>query len=141
MAQQRSINGVTKEALLKSYQKRLRDGVKAMVDNFTEIIKLAKSEEDSAVTRATQAEQDYYEMEVRAANIVRAGESLVKLIADMKQFFIVNSFTLMNESVLNNTKVLEKTSMESDAKLQAIRDDIATDLIELEEEYYLSPYK
>jgi mediator of RNA polymerase II transcription subunit 22 len=143
MSQQRGggVNGVTKEALLKSYQKRLRDGIKAMADNFTEVIKLAKNEDDSAVMRPTQAEQDYYEMEVRSANIVRAGESLVKLIADMKQFFIVNSFTLMNESILNNTKVLEKTLQENDSKLQIIRDEIATDLLELEEEYYLSPNK
>ena len=30
----------TKEALLKSYQKRLKDDVRAMVDNYVEIIKL-----------------------------------------------------------------------------------------------------
>ena len=32
----------TKEALLKSYQKRLKDDVKSMVDNYVEIIKLGK---------------------------------------------------------------------------------------------------
>lgn len=31
-----------KEALLKSYQKHLKDDVRAMVDNYVEIIKLAK---------------------------------------------------------------------------------------------------
>ena len=141
MAQQRGLSSGTKEALLKTYQKRLKDGVKAMVDNFTEIIKLAKSEEDSVVTRIAQAEQDYYEMEVRAANIVRAGESLVRLIADMKQFFIVNSFTLVNESLMNNAKNLEKAIIENDVKLLSIRDEVAIDLMELEEEYYSSPYK
>jgi len=32
----------TKEALLKSYQKRLKDDIKSMVDNYVEIIKLGK---------------------------------------------------------------------------------------------------
>jgi len=32
----------SKEALLKSYQKRLKDDIKSMVDNYVEIIKLGK---------------------------------------------------------------------------------------------------
>ena len=32
----------SKEALLKSYQKRLKDDIRAMIDNYLEIIKLAK---------------------------------------------------------------------------------------------------
>jgi len=32
----------TKEALLKSYQKRLKDDIKSMVENYVEIIKVGK---------------------------------------------------------------------------------------------------
>ena len=32
----------SKEALLKSYQKRLKDDIKSMIEHFTEIIKLGK---------------------------------------------------------------------------------------------------
>jgi mediator of RNA polymerase II transcription subunit 22 len=32
----------SKEALLKSYQKRLKDDIKSMIDNFTEVVKLTK---------------------------------------------------------------------------------------------------
>ena len=60
----------SKEALLKSYNKRLKDDVKSMLDNFTEIVKLARVEEDTQVLRVTACEQDEYEMHVRAANIV-----------------------------------------------------------------------
>ena len=35
---------------------------------------------------------DGYEMQVRAANIVRAGESLMNLVSDIKQFLILNDF-------------------------------------------------
>lgn len=36
---------------------------------FSEIIKLAKGENESQLNRLTQIEQDTYEMQVRAANI------------------------------------------------------------------------
>lgn len=61
----------TKDALLKSYRKRLRDDIQSMTSNFTEIVKLLKVEEESQVSRATQCEEDAFEMQVRAANMVR----------------------------------------------------------------------
>lgn len=95
----------SKETLLQSYNKRLKDDMKSILENFTEIIKTAKVcrasasltaiyfqfllcmslnyppfgfpqcfflqiEEETQVSRPTQAEQDHYEMHVRAANIV-----------------------------------------------------------------------
>ncbi|MGH0151349.1 UNVERIFIED_CONTAM: hypothetical protein FKN15_020381 [Acipenser sinensis] len=70
----------SKETLLQSYNKRLKDDIRSILDNFTEIIKTAKVEDETQVSRATQAEQEHYEMHVRAANIsgcpyVGCGES------------------------------------------------------------------
>ncbi|XP_010848458.1 PREDICTED: mediator of RNA polymerase II transcription subunit 22, partial [Bison bison bison] len=98
MAQQRALPQ-SKETLLQSYNKRLKDDVKSIMDNFTEIIKTAKIEDETQVSRATQGEQDNYEMHVRAANIVRAGESLMKLVSDLKQFLILNDFPSVNEAI------------------------------------------
>ena len=64
----------TKDALLKSYRKRLKDDIGSMVANFTEIMKLcqiSKSEEESQVSRSTLCEEEAFEMQVRAANMVR----------------------------------------------------------------------
>ena len=61
----------SKDALLKTYRKRLKDDVAAMIANFMEIIKLYKVEDVNQVTRATQSEEDAFEMQVRAANMVR----------------------------------------------------------------------
>lgn len=41
MAQQRALPQ-SKETLLQSYNKRLKDDIKSIMDNFTEIIKTAK---------------------------------------------------------------------------------------------------
>lgn len=46
MAQQRVLPQ-SKETLLQSYNKRLKDDVKSIMDNFTEIIKTAKVGEES----------------------------------------------------------------------------------------------
>ena len=61
---------LSKDALLKSYRKRLRDDIGSMTSNFMEIIKLCRVEEETQVSRATQCEEDAFEMQVRAANMV-----------------------------------------------------------------------
>ncbi|KAH0815970.1 hypothetical protein GEV33_006820 [Tenebrio molitor] len=128
----------SKEALLKSYRTRLKDDVKSMLENFEEIVKLAKGEHDTQLSRMTQCEQDTYEMHVRAANIVRAGESLMKLVSDIKQYLILNDFPSVNEAITQNSKLFRTKQAECDQKLMSLRDDIAADLYDLEEEYYSS---
>ncbi|XP_028570202.1 mediator of RNA polymerase II transcription subunit 22 isoform X2 [Podarcis muralis] len=128
----------SKETLLQSYNKRLKDDIKSIMDNFTEIVKTAKIEEETQVSRATQGEQDNYEMQVRAANIVRAGESLMKLVSDLKQFLILNDFPSVNEAINQRNQQLRSLQEECDKKLIALRDEISIDLYELEEEYYSS---
>ena len=108
---------------------------------FSEIIKLAKGENDSQLSRMTQCEQDTYEMHVRAANIVRAGESLMKLVSDIKQYLILNDFPSVNDAIIQNGKLFRTKQVECDQKLASLRDDMAADLYDLEEEYYTSIYK
>ncbi|XP_062063250.1 mediator of RNA polymerase II transcription subunit 22 isoform X2 [Lepus europaeus] len=121
MAQQRALPQ-SKETLLQSYNKRLRDDVRSVMDNFTEIIKTAKIEEETQVSRATQGEQDNYEMHVRAANI----------------FLILNDFPSVNEAIDQRNQQLRALQEECDRKLVALRDEVSIDLYELEEEYYSS---
>ncbi|XP_041049737.1 mediator of RNA polymerase II transcription subunit 22 isoform X1 [Carcharodon carcharias] len=139
MSQQRTLPQ-SKELLLQSYNKRLKDDIKSILDNFTEIIKSARVEDETQVSRATQCEQDHYEMHVRAANIVRAGESLMKLVSDLKQFLILNDFPSVNEAINQRKQQLRNLQEECDKKLITLRDEIAVDLYELEEEYYSSSY-
>ncbi|XP_057687503.1 mediator of RNA polymerase II transcription subunit 22 isoform X1 [Corythoichthys intestinalis] len=139
MATQRALPQ-SKETLLQNYNKRLKDDIRSILDNFTEIIKTAKIEDETQVSRATQAEQDHYEMHVRAANIVRAGESLMKLVSDLKQFLILNDFPSVNDAISLQNQQLRSLQEECDKKLTSLRDEIAIDLYELEEEYYSSSY-
>ncbi|XP_052037897.1 mediator of RNA polymerase II transcription subunit 22 isoform X2 [Apodemus sylvaticus] len=110
MAQQRALPQ-SKETLLQSYNKRLKDDIKSIMDNFTEIIKTAK---------------------------VRAGESLMKLVSDLKQFLILNDFPSVNEAIDQRNQQLRALQEECDRKLVTLRDEVSIDLYELEEEYYSS---
>lgn len=112
-----------------------------MFISTSEIVKLAKGENETQLSRMTQCEQDTYEMHVRAANIVRAGESLMKLVSDMKQYLILNDFPSVNEAIGQNSKIFRQKQAECDQKLMNLRDDMASDLYDLEEEYYTSIYK
>ena len=141
MAQQQRAISQSKEALLKIYHKKLKDDIRSMFDNFTEIIRLARVEEDSQISKTTQTEQDQYEMQVRASNIGRAGESLMKLVSDLKQFLVLNDFPSVNESISTNTQLYKNIQSECDKTLMTLKDEMSVELFELEDEYYSSSYK
>merc|ERR1711973_481698 len=102
-----------REALLKSYTKRLKDDIKSILDNYTEVVKVAKIEEETQVAHLTQAVEDSYEVDVRASNIVRAGESLMKLISDIKESLILNDFPAINASLQKRVKLLKNIQRRS----------------------------
>ncbi|XP_033642878.1 mediator of RNA polymerase II transcription subunit 22-like [Asterias rubens] len=131
----------SKDNLLKTYARRLRGDVQSIQDNFTEILKLAKVDEETQVARQTQGEQEQNEMHVRAANIVRAGESLMKLVSDIKEFLILNDFPSANAAIAQRTRFLRNVQAEVDEKIMQLRDEMSLNLFELEEEYYASRYK
>ena len=65
----------------------------------------------------------------------------MKLISDLKQFVIFNDFPTVNDTIAENSKMFLEVQENCDKKLTTIRDELATDLFELEDEYYSSTYK
>lgn len=78
----------------------------------TETVKLAKGESTSQLSKVVQCEQDTYEMQVRAANMVRAGESLMKLVSDIKQYLILNDFNTANDAIMHNSQLYRNTQVD-----------------------------
>lgn len=72
---------------------------------------------------------------------VRAGESLMKLISDIKQYLILNDFPAVNDAIAHNSKLFLNLQDNVDCKLTTLRDELSVDLFELEDEYYSSQYK
>lgn len=65
----------------------------------------------------------------------------MKLVSDLKQYLILNDFHSVNEAIQNNSKHFRSIQKNCDANLMKLRDEMAMDLYELEEEYYTSVYK
>ena len=65
----------------------------------------------------------------------------MKLVSDLKQYLILNDFHSVNEAITTNSKHFRTIQKGVDANLMKLRDEMAMDLYELEEEYYTSLYK
>uniref|UniRef100_F6UPP6 Mediator of RNA polymerase II transcription subunit 22 n=2 Tax=Ciona intestinalis TaxID=7719 RepID=F6UPP6_CIOIN len=123
---------------LNSYNKRLKDDIRSMLDNFCEIIKSGKVDENQQLDRATQNYYDVYQMRVRSANIVRAGESLLRLIAELKTFLILNDFPSINRHIEAQNNHLNLVSGKWNEQLVRLRDEASVVLHDLESELYSS---
>lgn len=62
----------------------------------------------------------------------------MKLVSDIKQYLILNDFHSVNEAITSNSQLFRSTQIECDKKLMKLRDEMAVDLYDLEEEYYTS---
>ena len=72
---------------------------------------------------------------------VRAAESLLKLVSDIKEFLILNDFHAVNEAIMQNRNQFHQLQRDCDTTLINLRDDMSAQLVELEEEYYQSVHK
>lgn len=96
---------------------------------------------ETQVARLTQSAQDQYEMNVRAANIVRAGESLMKLVSDMKEFLILNDFPSVNTSISERSNALQEINNVTDQQLLTLKQELAVNLFDLEQSYFSSSFR
>ncbi len=86
----------------------------------------------------SKLEELSFEVNIRAANLTRACESLIKLIWEIKQYQTINDFPLINESISNKVETNLRKANDIDSVLVDLRDEITTELLDLEEEYYNS---
>ncbi|XP_003387061.1 PREDICTED: mediator of RNA polymerase II transcription subunit 22-like [Amphimedon queenslandica] len=95
---------------ISSYSRRLKDNVKSMLDNYGEILKAAKV--SSSEGQSSEYEANVYrvenEIEIRAANIVRAAESLSRLVSELKEYLILHDFSAINDSLTKRATELEQ---------------------------------
>lgn len=127
---------VPQETLV-SYQQRLKNDINTISENFTELFRTVRIDLDNKSTYS-KLEELSFEVNIRSANLIRACESLVKLIWEIKQYQTINDFPLINESITNKVESNLRKSQEIDARLVSLRDEITNELYDLEEEYYNS---
>ncbi|CDW51821.1 Mediator of RNA polymerase II transcription subun it 22 [Trichuris trichiura] len=131
----------SKALLLQEYHHRVRDSVKSMRENFTEILRLAKVTEETQMHRLTEYEHEQYEMQVRASNMTRSAETLIQTVSDLRQFLILNDFAFINEAVTFTSGQCQLSQKEMNDKLATIKEEISFCLQEAEQEYYSTALK
>lgn len=126
------------ELTLKDYQQQLKDNIKRIYDNFTDLLR-------------TRTEHVNFEVQVKSAEIVRSYQLLMQLVADIRSFLIIND--LVNLGQASNSNPSNTSSQQSnisqhlggsqqlntaaqsvalDEKLVKLRDEMSMFLYELE---------
>lgn len=104
------------ELTLKDYQKQLKDNIKLIYDNYTDILK-------------TKTEHVNFEVQVKSAEIVRSYQSLMQLVAEIRTFLIINDLVSLDQS---NATAAASTTDSPDVKLVKLRDEMSVFLYEME---------
>ena len=79
--------------------------LKSFKTSRSEMLKLGQVEDETQVDRMTHLEEVHLQMCVRASNMVKAAECLLKLVSDVKQYLILNDFPSVNEAISQNSQV------------------------------------
>jgi mediator of RNA polymerase II transcription subunit 22 len=137
MQQQKS----TQNLILKSYEKKVKEDIGSVYDNLTEILKLVKSDDENGLAKMTQNELDTYQIEIRTSNIIKATESLTKIVSDLKDLVILNDFKSINSQITSQCAYFKQREDEIDKTLTSFKDNLIPMVNELQQEYYSSNYK
>jgi mediator of RNA polymerase II transcription subunit 22 len=72
---------------------------------------------------------------------VRAGESLTKLVSELKEFLVLNDFPSLNESISQRRSELQQMQVKTDQSLKQLRDELSAHLHDMETAYYSSQHR
>ncbi|CAJ0587479.1 unnamed protein product, partial [Mesorhabditis spiculigera] len=133
-----SSNPIASKALVISqFQRRLRENIKSLNDNFQNIVSLAKvnTEErahnsSNSIGKMSEYETVRSEMMARAALIVRACDELQKLTTDIKEFLFLNDFEYLSRTI----KEAERKALEIQRVHRARLLEFRTDLVSLSQD-------
>ncbi|XP_073299953.1 mediator of RNA polymerase II transcription subunit 22a-like [Primulina huaijiensis] len=117
----------------KALLQRVDADVGNLVENFAYLVNVARVN-DAPV----QNSQESFMMEMRAARIVQAADSLLKLVSELKQTAIFSGFASLNDHVDQRTDEYNKLAETTNGMLAEIGEVAAASLKELESHYYSS---
>ncbi|CAA7408424.1 unnamed protein product [Spirodela intermedia] len=132
-------SGPTTAAILAAAQKqktllqRVDNDVSQIIDNFSALLSISRVN-DPPVRNSQEA----FQMEMRAARMVQASDSLLKLVSELKQTAIFSNFASLNEHVESRILEFGQLSEKTSGLLEKIGEQAAASLKELETHYYSS---
>lgn len=104
-----------------------------VVDNFTFLVNVARVN-DPPVRNSQEA----FMMEMRAARMVQAADTLLKLVSELKQTAIFSAFASLNDHVEQRIEEFNQQAEKTESTIARIGEEAAASLKELESHYYSS---
>ncbi|KAI8536798.1 hypothetical protein RHMOL_Rhmol10G0284900 [Rhododendron molle] len=117
----------------KTLLQRVDNDIGNIVDNFSFLVNVARVN-DPPVRNSQEA----FMMEMRAARMVQAADSLLKLVSELKQTAIFSGFASLNDHVEQRIDEFNQQTEKTDRLLAKIGEEAAASLKELESHYYSS---
>ncbi|KAK8937554.1 Mediator of RNA polymerase II transcription subunit 22a [Platanthera guangdongensis] len=117
----------------KALLQRVDTDIANIVDNLNLLVNIARVN-DPPVRNA----QESFQMEIRAARMVQAADSLLKLVSELKQTAIFSGFASLNENVERRIGEFNRLEESTDRLLERVGGEVAASLKELETHYYSS---
>ncbi|KAL7219170.1 hypothetical protein ACSBR2_012277 [Camellia fascicularis] len=117
----------------KTLLQRVDNDIGNIVDNFSYLVNVARVN-DPPVRNS----QETFMMEMRAARMVQAADSLLKLVSELKQTAIFSGFASLNDHVDQRIDEFNQQAEKTDHMLARIGEEAAASLKELESHYYSS---
>ncbi|CAN6540629.1 hypothetical protein ACFX13_017755 [Malus domestica] len=112
---------------------RVENDITNIVDNFSQLVNVSRVN-DPPVRNSQEA----FMMETRAARMVQAADSLLKLVSELKQTAIFSGFASLNDHVEKRIVEFNQQAENTDRLLARIGEEAAASLKELESHYYSS---
>ncbi|XP_021744708.1 mediator of RNA polymerase II transcription subunit 22a-like [Chenopodium quinoa] len=120
----------------KALLQRVETDVSNLVDNFTVLVNVSRVNDPPV-----RNQQEAFMMEVRAARMVQAADSLLKLVSELKQTAIFSGFASLNDHVEQRIGEFNKLTDKTDVTLGRVGEEAAASLKELESHFYSSAEK
>ncbi|KAJ7949037.1 Mediator of RNA polymerase II transcription subunit [Quillaja saponaria] len=120
----------------KTLLQRVDTDIANIVDHFSHLVNVSRVN-DPPVRNSQEA----FMMEMRAARMVQAADSLLKLVSELKQTAIFSGFASLNDHVEQRTVEFDQLAEKTDRLLARIGEEAAASLTELESHYYISAQK
>ncbi|KAK9099914.1 hypothetical protein Scep_023351 [Stephania cephalantha] len=117
----------------KNLLQRADTEISNLLENFGLMVNVARVN-DPPVRNS----QESFMMEMRAAKMVQAADSLLKLVSELKQTAIFSNFASLNEHVEQCTIEFNLLAEKTNRMLAEIGEEAAASLKELESHYYSS---
>ncbi|WOL11235.1 mediator of RNA polymerase II transcription subunit 22a [Canna indica] len=117
----------------KTLLQKVDTDISNIVDNFSHLVNLARVN-DPPVRNSQEA----FQMEIRAARMVQAAESLRNLVSELKQTAMFSGFGSLNENVDRRIAEFNRLEEGTERLLERVGEQAAASLKELEAHYYSS---